>query len=128
MGLISAFVFAHAYNLAIRIGLSPSTARRLPNYAFVVGAVSGIFRRGRAGFQELLRVGGVWVFGWVFGIAVGGVLIFFGASDAVADWFPPIFLGIAVVLTAFRVHERLRDMLDILSPGLAPKGDKKQVP
>ena len=114
MGLIAAFGFAHAYGPAIKIGLSPAAAHRLPSYAFVTGVVLGIFRICRDGFTMLLITALFWWLAWMFGLGIGALLIIFGASTAVADWLPPIFFWLSVVLTAIAFFAGLHQKLEAL--------------
>ena len=103
MGLISAFVIAHAHDFAVRIGFSPAATQNFPTYAFAVGAVSGIFRAGRNCFQWLLMWASFWFIAYMFGVGFGAVLLILGASTRVAERAPPIFFGISVVLSALAI-------------------------
>ncbi len=111
MGLISAFIIAHAHDSAVRIGFSPETAQDFPTYAFVVGAVSGIFRAGRNCFQWLLMWASFWFIAYMFGVGIGALSIILGASTRVADRIPPIFFGISVVLSALAIFAGPYDKL-----------------
>jgi hypothetical protein len=112
MGLIAAFGFAHAYDPAIKIGLSPTAAHRLPSYAFVAGVVLGSFRICRHGFAVLLTAALFCWLAWMFGLGIGALLIIFGVSTEVADWLPPIFFWLSVVLTAIAFFAGLFQKLE----------------
>lgn len=117
-GIVCAFVAAHLYSFATRLGLSPSTAARLPRYSFFAGLVLG-FAIGTvrsikdivAGFLAMVFLGATF---WFIGVVLEAFLIAFGLDEDTASWISRIAFWLGILIGSIGLYEIVRDMVDSL--------------
>jgi hypothetical protein len=87
---------------AQRLGLSARAANRIPLFGFAGGAAIAVGIHRARGVKEVVGyiivpfvLGAV---GWFLGLAVGAVLMVFGASEAFVDPFPTVGFGLGVAV------------------------------
>ena len=108
MGVVCAALTIYAYPLEIKLGLSETTATRLPNYGFFVGLALGLairlVRSVKDIFASLLAMvvlGGVF---WFIGVVFEGILVAFGLSPGIASWISRIGLVLGVLLGSVTLY------------------------
>lgn len=117
-GLVCAFIAAHLYSFAIRIGLSPSAARRLPNYAFFAGLALGLAVRMVRSVKDivaaLVAVPVTAGLLWFMGVVLEALLVAFGLDEDIASWISRIAFWVGMVLGMIKLYEFVRDRVDSL--------------
>jgi hypothetical protein len=102
MGVVCVFVAAHAYNLAVRCGLSPEAAHKLPGYGFFAGLALGLgiglVRSIRDIFVALLVMAVLGGMFWFIGVVVEGFLVAFGVPPGIASWVSRVAFWLGVLL------------------------------
>ncbi|HKE23814.1 MAG TPA: hypothetical protein VKB88_15720 [Bryobacteraceae bacterium] len=118
MGIVCVFVAAHLYSFAVRIGLSPLTAARLPSYGFFVGLVLGLaisvvqsVKNIFAGLLVMVVLGGTF---WFIGVVLEALLVAFGLDPDTASWISRIAFWLGMVLGSLTLYAFVRDIVDSL--------------
>ena len=118
MGVVCVFVAAHAYSLAIRLGLSPAAAHRLPNYGFFVGLALGLgiglVRSVRDIFAALLVMVILGAVFWFIGVVLEAILVAFGLSPDIASWISRIAFGLGVLIGSVVLYAVAQDLIHSL--------------
>jgi hypothetical protein len=121
MEIVCIFIAAHLYSFAIRIGLSTSTAARLPSYGFFVGLALGLASRMVRSVRDILSaflamavLGGVF---WFIGVLLESLLIASGIDPDIASWISRIAFWLGVLIGFVTLYAFVRDMVDSLAPG-----------
>jgi hypothetical protein len=118
MGVICVWVAIQGYGLEIRMGMSPTGAAKLPNYAFFAGLGLGVLigispnvREIFGALAAMVVMGGVL---WFIGVIIGGLMVGFGLSSDKASLIPPVTLGIGLLLGSVVVYAVGQDMVKAL--------------
>jgi len=118
MGVVCIFIAAHLYSFAVRIGLSTSTASRLPSYGFFVGLALGLairmVRSVRDIFSALLAMGVLGGVFWFIGVLLESLLIACGLDPDIASWISRIAFWLGVIIGSVTLYAFVRDMVDSL--------------
>ena len=105
MAIAGAWVMALAYPLAIKAGLTESTASRLPNFGLCVGGAIGlVIATVRMVKYVLTKAALVLVAAgvfWFFGLEGESLLVAFGMSEHAADWLPFTAFWFGLLLCGF---------------------------
>jgi hypothetical protein len=114
-GVIAGWASIYAVPALVRWGVPEHAALRFPFLGFVFGVGLGRAMRSSPGVKDKvwsllapLVLGGL---GYLAGVAVGGVMIFFGASDDAADYAPPICMALGGLLGLLGVIAVLGDLV-----------------
>jgi hypothetical protein len=118
IGLVCAFIAANLYSVGRRVGLSPSTAEQLPNYAFSFGLVLGLSIRTIQSvkyiFSCLVAMAVVGAIFWFIGAVLEAILVTCGLNPDIASWISPIAFWLGVLLGSFTLYAYVREMADSL--------------
>ena len=118
MGVISAWVAALSYSFAIKLGLSPAVAARVPNYAFFVGLALGLgialapaIKDFFACLLVMVVLGSVF---WFFGVVLEALFVAFGLSPEIASWISRIAFWSGVLIGSVTLYAFGYDVLQSL--------------
>ena len=118
MSVVCVFVAAHAYNFAIRLGLSPAAAQRLPNYGFFAGLALGLgiglVRSIKDIFAALLLMVVLGSVFWFIGVVLEGILVAFGLPPDIASWISRIAFGLGVLIGSVVLYAVAQDLVHSL--------------
>lgn len=108
MMVLCVWVAALAYPLAIKAGIPPGTASRLPNYAIFLGLLLGLGIGVSKSMKHVFGLFGAmvamcFVF-WFWGVVLEGFLNAMNVPRRIIVWVSPIAFGIAVLLCLFTVY------------------------
>lgn len=116
MGIVCAFIAAHLYGVATRVGLAPSTAARLPNYGFFAGLVLGLaismvrsIKDIFAGLLVMVVLGSIF---WFIGVLLEAVLVACGLDPDTASWISRIAFWLGMLIGSVTLYAIVRDMVD----------------
>jgi hypothetical protein len=118
MGMVCVFVAAHLYSFAIRVGMSQSTAARLPSYGFFVGLALGLaigmvrsIKDIFSGLLVMVVLGSVF---WFIGVILEALLIACGLDPDTASWISRIAFWLGLLIGSVTLYAIVRDTVDSL--------------
>jgi hypothetical protein len=130
MGVVCVLVAIYSYSLEIKLGLSETTASKLPNYAFFVGLALGLgialvrsLKDIFASLLAMLVLGGVF---WFIGVELEAWLVAFGLSADIAPWISRIGFAIGVLLGSVTLFAVGQDLVTRQVRRLRPAGSNPQ--
>lgn len=118
IGLLCAFFGVSLYSVGRRLGLSPSTAEQLPNYAFCIGLVSGLAIRTIQTVKYIFTcIAFMTVTGaifWFIGAMLEAILVYYGRDPNVVWWISPAAFLLGFLLGSFTLFRYVRQRADSL--------------
>ncbi|HZQ93591.1 MAG TPA: hypothetical protein VFA67_01200 [Candidatus Sulfotelmatobacter sp.] len=89
MAAVCSFTAAHLYDLAVKVGMRPATASKLPTYALFLGMAMGVAIARVGAVKEIFKaLAAMFALGalcWFAGVVLGGILVACGVSDEAAS-------------------------------------------
>jgi hypothetical protein len=108
MGFVCAFAAAHMYNLATRMGLSPTAASKLPDWGFFIGLGLGLgiglVRSIKEIFSALLAMAIMGAVFWFVGVILEAVLVACGVDPDIVGWISKIAFIAGVLIGSLLLY------------------------